>query len=152
MEGRAEDKKYMRAALEEAGEAARAGEVPVGAVIVRKRRVIARAHNMRETTNDPTAHAEMLALREAARKCKSWRLNDATLYCTLEPCCMCAGAMVNARLGRVVYGAADPKSGACESVVRMLELEALNHRVAFTGGVLAEEGLSLLREFFAGRR
>ncbi len=148
----AQDEAYMRIALEEARVAFKAGETPVGAVIVLEGAVLARAHNMRESQSDPTAHAEITALREAAAQVGSWRLCGATVYCTLEPCCMCAGAMVNARIERVVYGAADAKSGGCGSVVNILEMKALNHCVRSTGGVLADEGLRLLRDFFRERR
>ncbi len=142
----------MQEALREAKKAAEAGEVPVGAVIVSEGKILARAHNLRETRADPTAHAEIIALREAARRTGTWRLCGATLYCTLEPCCMCAGAMVNARIQRVVYGAGDPKSGACRSVVGLFDLKGLNHSVESTGGVMAEEGLELLRAFFEKKR
>ncbi len=152
MTGTAEDERYMRIALAEAEKALEKGEIPVGAVVVTGDGMLVRAHNMRETYSDPTAHAEIIALRRAARRAGTWRLCGATLYCTLEPCCMCAGAMVNARIERVVYGVSDPKSGACGSVTNVLELKALNHSVVGAGGVLAEEGLGLLRAFFEPRR
>lgn len=142
----------MREAIREARKAAAVEEVPVACLIVRGSEVLARAHNMRETHGDPTAHAEMLALPQAARALGDWRLYGTTVYCTLEPCCMCAGALVNARVDRLVFGLSDPKSGACGSVVNILELEALNHRVDYLGGVLEEEVLELMREFFRRRR
>ena len=152
MTGTGEDEKYMKLALREAKKALEAGEVPVGAVIVSDGRVLARAHNMREISSDPTGHAEIIALRQAGRRIGSWRLCGATLYCTLEPCCMCAGAMINARIERVVYAVSDPKSGACGSVTNLFDLETLNHAVASAGGVMADEGLKLLRDFFKPRR
>lgn len=142
----------MRLALEQAERAARNEEVPVGCVIVHQGQVIARAQNQRESRADPTAHAELDALRQAAGVLGTWRLDDTTIYCTLEPCCMCAGALVNARVARLVYGLADEKSGACGSVVNLLQQPALNHRVEVTRGVLAEESLALLQEFFSQRR
>jgi len=143
----------MRVALEEATQAAALGEVPVGAVVVdHDGRVLARACNRRESDKDPTAHAELLALREAARVCGEWRLHKATLYVTKEPCPMCAGAMVNARLGRVVFGCSDEKGGAVVSLFRLLDDDRLNHRVQITSGVLEEEGRKLLRDFFRDRR
>ena len=146
------DEDWMRQALQWAQKALRAGEVPVGCVIVRDGAVLAGAHNMRETLHDPTAHAEMLALSHAARDLGNWRLTGTTLYCTLEPCCMCAGALVNARVDRLVYGLADAKSGACGSVLDIARMAQLNHRVQVTGGVLAEEVLELMRAFFTPRR
>jgi tRNA(adenine34) deaminase len=142
----------MRLALEQAREALRVDEVPVGAVAVVEGRVVGRAHNQRELLRDPTAHAEMLALTQAAAALDRWRLTGVTLYVTLEPCAMCAGAMVLARIDRLVYGARDPKAGAVESLYRLLDDERLNHRVASTTGVLAEECGALLREFFGKRR
>jgi len=142
----------MERALQQARQAAAEGEVPVGAVIVRDGSVIAEARNAMETTPDATAHAEMLVLKEAARLAGSWRLEGMTLYVTLEPCPMCAGAMILARLTRLVYGAPDPKKGAVDSVYDVLLHPANNHRVAITSGVLAEPSARLLREFFADRR
>ncbi len=142
----------MREALAEAALAPAHGDVPVGAVAVLDGTVIGRGHNRREADADPTAHAEMLALREAARVLGSWRLAGVTLYCTLEPCPMCAGAMVVARLSRLVYGADDPKAGAAGSVVELLRDPRFNHRVAVTRGVLAEEAQALLERFFASLR
>jgi tRNA(adenine34) deaminase len=142
----------MREALAEAALAPAHGDVPVGAVAVFDDTVIGRGHNRREADADPTAHAEMLALREAARVLGSWRLAGVTLYCTLEPCPMCAGAMVLARLSRLVYGADDPKAGAAGSVVELLRDPRFNHRVAVTRGVLAEEAQALLERFFSSLR
>ncbi|MDK2881745.1 MAG: tRNA(adenine34) deaminase [Bacillota bacterium] len=148
----AEDEHYMRRALELAREAAARGEVPVGALIVRNGEIIAEGSNCREEDKDPTAHAELLAIRAAARALGGWRLTGATLYVTLEPCAMCAGALVLARVERLVYGADDPKAGAVRSLYRLVEDERLNHRVQVTPGVLAEECGEVLREFFRKRR
>ena len=142
----------MRLALAEARQALEADEVPVGAVAVADGRLIGRAHNQRELLRDPTAHAEMLALTQAAEALGRWRLTGVTLYVTLEPCAMCAGAMVLARIGRLVYGARDPKAGAVVSLYQLLSDERLNHRVPSDGGVLAEECGALLQEFFRKRR
>jgi tRNA(adenine34) deaminase len=146
------DEHWMRAALEEAEAALPHGDVPVGAVVVRHGAVIGAGHNERERRQDPSAHAEMLALQEAARAAGSWRLLDTTLYVTLEPCAMCAGAVVLARVPRVVYGTADPKAGAAGSVLDVLGEPRLNHRPEVLGGVLAAECAALLVAFFAGRR
>jgi tRNA(adenine34) deaminase len=146
------DEQWMRAALAEAQAALPHGDVPVGAVVVRDGAVIGAGHNERERRQDPSAHAEMLALQEAARAVGSWRLLETTLYVTLEPCAMCAGAIVLARVPRVVYGTADPKAGAAGSVLDVLGEPRLNHRPAVSGGVLAPECAALLVEFFAGRR
>ncbi len=148
----AEDGRFMRLALEEAADAVPGGDVPVGCVIVHEGRVIARAHNMREARQDPTAHAEILALKDAAAALGRWHLDGATVYCTVEPCCLCAGALVNARVARLVYGVADAKSGACGSVFDVPREPRLNHRLAVTGGMLADEALALLQRFFAPRR
>lgn len=142
----------MLAALAEARRAEEHGDVPVGAVAVLEGRVIGRGHNRREIDRDPTAHAEMIALRQAAEAVGDWRLAGVTLYCTLEPCPMCAGAMVQAHLDRLVYGADDPKAGAAGSVVELLRDPRLNHRVAVTRGVLADEAQALLGQFFATLR
>jgi len=144
----AEDEKFMRLALQEALKAYAEGEVPVGAVAVRDGEVVAQGHNLRETLKDPTAHAEMLVLRRAAEVLGGWRLVGGTLYCTMEPCPMCAGAVVLARLPRLVYGVDDPKAGAAGSVVDLLRHPGLNHRVEVTGGVLAEESRALFQRFF----
>ncbi len=142
----------MRQALAEAERGGTAGEVPVGAVVVVDGTVVGRAHNAPVALSDPTAHAEVLALREAAEKVGNYRLPGATLYVTLEPCAMCCGAVVNARLERVVYGARDPKAGAVETLYRLLDDARLNHRAATAGGVLADESAALLRGFFDRRR
>jgi tRNA(adenine34) deaminase len=146
------DELYMRRALELAREAESVGEVPVGAVIVHGDEVIAEGFNRPISTRDPTAHAEMVALRAAAARLDNYRLTGTTLYVTLEPCAMCAGAMVHARVQRLVYGAADPRAGASGSIFNVTQHAALNHRLEVTTGVLAEEGGALLRRFFAARR
>ncbi|MDR5708790.1 MAG: tRNA adenosine(34) deaminase TadA [Armatimonadota bacterium] len=146
------DEALMREALEEARRAAAYGEVPVGCVVVHEGRIIARAHDRRETLEDPTAHAEILAVREAARFLGSWRLEGCTIVVTVEPCAMCAGAIVLARIARLVYGAESPKSGAVRSLFRICEDPRLNHRVEVVPGVLAEEAASLLQAFFGGLR
>jgi len=142
----------MRAALSEALAAQDAGEVPVGAVAVHDGRIIGRGYNQRETLNDPTAHAEMLALTAAAAFLNSWRLDRCTLYVTLEPCVMCAGAIVLARIERLVYGATDPKGGACTSLYRIPTDERLNHRVQIGEPVLSDECAMLLQAFFTEQR
>jgi tRNA(adenine34) deaminase len=142
----------MRLALREAERALEHDDVPVGAVIVHEGETIGIAHNERELRQDPTAHAEIIALREAARALTSWRILDAVLYVTLEPCAMCAGAIVLARLPRVIYGADDPKAGAAGSVLDVLGEPRLNHHPTAAGGLLAEDSADLLRSFFAGRR
>ena len=142
----------MRLALREAEKAREHDDVPIGAVVVRDGELIAAAHNERELRQDPTAHAEILALRQAAAALGSWRVLDATLYVTLEPCAMCAGAIVLARVPRVVYGAWDPKAGAAGSVLDILAQPQLNHRPDVSGGLLAEECGALLTSFFASRR
>jgi tRNA(adenine34) deaminase len=146
------DEYYMRLALREAARALDHEDVPIGAVIVHDGEVIAAARNERELRRDPTAHAEILALREAAARLDSWRLLDTVLYVTLEPCAMCAGAIVLARVPRVVYGTDDPKAGAAGSVLDVLAEPRLNHRPAVARGLLAEEAAALLRAFFASRR
>jgi len=146
------DRQFMQQALEQAGLAALAGEVPVGAVIVRNGEVIARAFNQPITNHDPSAHAEMLALRQAALSEQNYRLSGTTLYVTLEPCTMCAGAMLHARVDRIVYGAADPKTGAAGSVLDVFSLKQLNHQTIIEGGVMGQECGQLLREFFKERR
>lgn len=147
-----EHERFMAAALAEARLAAAAGEVPVGCVVVVDGAIVATSHNRREELNDATAHAEILAIREAGRRLSRWRLNQATLYVTLEPCPMCAGALVQARLGCLVYGADDPKSWADRSLLDILQNPLLNHQVAVRSGILAEESSALLREFFRSRR
>jgi len=148
----ATDERLMRLAIEEARRAERHGDVPIGAVVARDGEPIAAAGNERELRRDPTAHAEILAIRAAAEALGGWRLPGTTLYVTLEPCAMCAGAIVLARVPKVVFGARDPKAGAAGSVIDVLAEPALNHRPAVTGGVLAEECASLLAGFFAARR
>jgi tRNA(adenine34) deaminase len=149
----ARDEHFLRLALGEARRAAEHGDIPVGAVVVtRGGEVIGAGHNERERRQDPTAHAETLALRAAARALGTWRLLDAVLYVTLEPCAMCAGAIVLARVARVVYGAADPKAGAAGSVLDVLGEPRLNHRPEVAGGLLAGECAALLSAFFADRR
>ena len=144
---------HMEMALEEAALAAAEGEVPVGAVIVSlERGVLARAHNQREMLKDPTAHAEMIAITQAAQALGSWRLEKAVLYVTLEPCPMCAGAIVLARLPMVVYGTTDPKAGACQTLYRIPTDPRLNHRAQILGGVLAERCSAMLSDFFLARR
>jgi tRNA(adenine34) deaminase len=146
------DDYFMTLALREAERASAHGDVPIGAVVVREGELLAAAHNERELREDPTAHAEILALREAARVVGSWRVLDAILYVTLEPCAMCAGAVVLARVSRVVYGASDPKAGACGSVLDVLGEPRLNHRPQVAGGLLAPACGELLSRFFASRR
>jgi tRNA(adenine34) deaminase len=146
------DQAFMRMALNAAAEAKLAGEVPVGAVIVKDGEVISVAHNQPIGRHDPTAHAEINALRLAAQSVGNYRLVGCTLYVTLEPCVMCAGAMMHARLARVVYGATDPKTGACGSVVNLFAEKKLNHHTELEGGVLAEECGNILSSFFAERR
>ena len=146
------DETFMAEALAEARRAAAEGEVPIGAVLVIEGRIAGRGRNARERLRDPTAHAEILALQEAARTLGRWRLTGSTMYATLEPCPMCAGALVNARVDRLVYGVADPKAGAVDTLFDIVRDARLNHRVAVTSGVLAEECGAMLREFFRERR
>ena len=148
----ATDLAMMRRALEEAARAAELGEVPVGAVVARGEEILAVAHNERETTKDPTAHAELLALRRAARNLGTWRLTHCTLYATLEPCPMCAGALHAARVGRLVYAAPDPKGGAAGTLYDLPADDRLNHTYPYTAGVLQPESAALLRAFFKRRR
>jgi tRNA(adenine34) deaminase len=146
------DRSMMERALELARQAADLGEVPVGSVIVLDRKIISQAFNLRETLHDPTAHAERLAITLAGRALGSWRLEGCTLYVTLEPCPMCAGAIVQSRIPRVVYGAADPKAGACASLYRLVSDPRLNHRAAITAGVMEKECGEILSLFFQDRR
>ena len=146
------DERFMGEAIDAARTAAAAGEVPVGAVVVLGGEVIGRAHNQPIALADPTAHAEVLALRAAARGRGNYRLTGATLYATVEPCAMCCGAALHARVARVVYGAADPKGGAAASLYRLLDDGRLNHRASVTGGVRSEECAALVHEFFEARR
>lgn len=149
----ADDKKWMELALQEAAQAPEHGDVPIGCVVVDDQgSVLAQAHNRREADSDPTAHAEVLALRKACATRGHWRLHDCTLYVTLEPCCMCAGALVNARLARLVFGASDPKAGAIHSLYRLSEDERLNHRFGFEAGVEREPCVALLQGFFRALR
>jgi tRNA(adenine34) deaminase len=146
------DVQFMRAAIEQARRAAERGEVPVGAVVVMNGNIVAQGANRTITDCDPTAHAEIVALREASTAVRNYRLLGATLYVTIEPCAMCAGAMIQARLARLVYGADDPKAGAVRSCFSILYHEQLNHRVEVTAGIMKEEAAALLRDFFAARR
>jgi tRNA(adenine34) deaminase len=146
------DREAMEAALEEARQAAEAGEVPIGAVAVHDGEIVARGQNRVLRANDPTAHAEMVALRGAAAALGNYRLNGVTLYVTLEPCAMCAGAMIHARIDRLVYAAADPKAGAAGSVLGVVNHPRLNHQMQVEQGILAEEAAELLRSFFRERR
>jgi len=143
-----DDETWMRAALAEAEAAAAKGEIPIGAVIVRDGELIAAGHNLRETERDPTGHAEMVAIRRAAARLGAWRLTGTTLYVTIEPCPMCAGALVLARIERLVYGAADPKAGACGTLWNLVQDPRLNHRLAVTAGVLEDECRAVIQAFF----
>jgi len=147
-----DDAGWMEMALDEAAKAGFQGEVPVGAVVVRGGELIARAHNRTRQLADPTAHAEAMALRKAAEALGDWRLTDCTLYVTLEPCAMCAGAIVLSRIERLVFAATDPKAGMCGSLGNVVQDERLNHRVTLDGGLKAEEAGALLRNFFKDRR
>ena len=146
------DSHYMELALQQAALAPHAGEVPIGAVLVHNHEVIAAAHNYREISQDPTAHAEMIVIRKAAERLQTWRLTETTLYVTLEPCPMCAGAIVQSRIARLVFGAWDPKAGACGSIFDIPAERRLNHRVQVTGGLLERESRELLQEFFRAKR
>lgn len=150
--GTEEDTFFMRLALEEALRAFEEGEVPVGAVLVRDGELLKKAHNLRESLNDPSAHAEILVLRAAAEVTGSWRLGGATLFVTKEPCIMCSGAIINSRIKRLVYGCRDQKAGGVDSLYTILSDERLNHHVEVSSGVLAEECASLLKRFFQERR
>lgn len=147
-----DDTYFMRLALEEAKRAFLEEEVPVGAILVRDGEIVAKAHNQRETFQDPTGHAEVLVLRIGADTLKNWRLTDATLYVTKEPCIMCAGAMLNARLGRLVYGCKDEKAGAVDSLYKLLSDGRLNHQIEVVSGILEEECSDILQRFFKARR
>ena len=147
-----EDEQYMRLAISEASIAEQNGDVPIGAVIVYRNQPIAKAYNQREQLKDPTAHAEIIALTQAAAFLESWRLNGCTMYVTLEPCPMCAGALVLGRLDRLVYGCDDPKTGACKSLYNIVQDERLNHHLEVTSGVLQEQCRQQLQAFFAKRR
>lgn len=152
MEFQQQDVFYMEEAINEAKKAENLGEVPIGAVIVWKNEIIARGHNLRETTQNAVTHAEMLAIQEACQKVGSWRLEDTTLYVTLEPCPMCAGAILQSRIPRVVYGAKDPKAGCVHSLYHLLQDDRLNHQCEVITGVLEEECGHLLTNFFKGLR
>ena len=146
------DEFYMGKAIEEAKIAAAVGEIPVGAVVIYQKRAIARAYNLRETLPCATAHAELLAIEKACRALGRWRLTGCTLYVTVEPCPMCAGAIVNSRLDRIVYGCDDPKGGAVRSLFQIVDNPALNHRVEVTAGIRADECAAIMRDFFRNRR
>ena len=145
---RAQDLMFMRMALEEAARASAVGEVPIAALIVQAGQVLAQTHNYRELWQDPTAHAEVIAIRSAATALGTWRLTDTTLYVTVEPCSMCIGAIILARVSRVVFGAWDPKAGACGSVFNLPSEPKLNHQVLVTGGVLEQESQAIIQKFF----
>lgn len=147
-----DDKTWMKLALREAQKAARKDEVPVGAVAIRDGKVLARAHNIREATHNPLGHAELLLLQKLSKKMKSWRLLDITLYVTLEPCVMCMGALLQSRIARLVFGAMDPKAGACGSLFDLSQDKRLNHRIEVQKGILAHEAAQLLSHFFQKRR
>jgi tRNA(adenine34) deaminase len=147
-----DDERWMGEALEEAYKAQRLREVPIGAVIVKDGAVIGRGHNLRETGHDPTAHAEMIAIREASERLSAWRLSGCALYVTLEPCPMCAGAIVQARIDRLVYGSADPKAGCAGTLMNLLQEPRFNHRTDIAAGVRDEECSQLLRQFFRDLR
>ncbi|MGM0369326.1 MAG: tRNA adenosine(34) deaminase TadA [Bacillota bacterium] len=146
------DQQYMKLAIEEANKAFDKEEVPIGAVIVREGEIIAKAHNLKESRQDPTAHAEILAIRQAVAKLGGWRLLDCTLYVTIEPCAMCAGALVESRLERLVFGAAEPKSGAAGSLFNLVNNDRLNHRVEVEKNILADECRGLMQDFFVKLR
>ena len=147
-----EDERYMRIAIDQANIAAENGDVPIGAVVVYKDQLIAKAYNQREQLADPTAHAEIIALTQAAAARENWHLNGCTIYVTLEPCPMCAGALVLSRMDRLVYSCDDPKSGAVKSLYNIVQDERLNHRLEVTSGVLADDCSKLLQDFFQQRR
>jgi tRNA(adenine34) deaminase len=147
-----QDQRYMQVAIDQAEIARQNGDVPVGAVIVRQGRLIAKAYNQRQQLNDPTAHAEIIALTQAAEAVGSWRLEGCTIYVTLEPCTMCAGALVLARIDRLVYGCEDPKAGACGSLYNIVQDERLNHQLEVTSGIMEDECRRQLQEFFTNRR
>ena len=146
------DEKFMAEALKEAEKSANFDEVPVGAVIVKDGKIIARGHNLRERSNDPTAHAEIMAIRKACKKLKSWRLEGCTIYVTIEPCSMCAGTILWTRIQRVVYGANDPKGGALGSSYNLFEVKNINHKVEITRGVLENRCAGLMTSFFRNKR
>ena len=152
MSNKKEDQQFMQAAIESAKIAEENGDVPIGAIIVYQEQIIGKAYNQRQQLQDPTAHAEIIALTQAAAFVESWRLNGCTMYVTLEPCPMCAGALVLSRMDRLVYGCDDPKAGACKSLYNIVQDERLNHRLEVTSGVLQEQCRQQLQEFFSRRR
>ncbi len=147
-----QDQQFMRAAIDQANIALENGDVPVGAVIVRENKIIAKGYNQRQQLNDPTAHAEIIALTAAAEHIGHWRLLNCTIYVTLEPCPMCAGALVLARIDRLVFGCDDPKTGACGSLYNIVQDERLNHRLEITKGILADDCSKMLQDFFSVKR
>lgn len=147
-----ENKHFMKLAIDQAHIAEENGDVPIGAVVVHKDTIIAKAYNQREQLQDPTAHAEIIALTQAAAAMENWHLNGCTMYVTLEPCCMCAGALVLARIDRLVYGCDDPKAGACKSLYNIVQDERLNHQLEITSGVLENQCSGLLQAFFEKKR
>ena len=147
-----DDQKFMLEALKEANKAALLNEVPVGAVIVKNNKIVARGHNLREKTNDPTAHAEIIAIRKACKKLKSWRLEGCTIYVTVEPCAMCAGTLLWTRIDRIVFGANDPKGGAIGSSFELFRVKGINHHPEITRGVLDVRCALLMKEFFKAKR
>lgn len=147
-----DDYYFMERALNQAKVAYKRGEVPVGAVVVKDGKVISRGYNLRETTNDPTAHAELLAMKKASKKLNSWRLSGCTLYVTLEPCPMCSGVIVNSRIDRVVFGAYDQKAGCCTTLYHLCNDERFNHRAEILGGVMEEDCAKILSDFFKEKR
>jgi tRNA(adenine34) deaminase len=150
--GNKQDERYMQMAIEQARIAEENGDVPIGAVIVYKDQIIGKAHNQREQLKDPTAHAEIIALTQAAAALENWHLNGCTIYVTLEPCPMCAGALVLARMDRLIYGCDDPKAGGCRSLYNIVQDERLNHRLEVISGILAEQCSKMLQDFFQHRR
>ena len=146
------DEKYMEIALKEAQKAVILDEVPVGAIIVKDNKIIARGHNLREKTNDPTSHAEINAIRKACKKLNSWRLEGATIYVTVEPCSMCAGTILQSRISRLVYGTTDPKGGAIESSLELFKAKNINHHPEIIGGVLKEKCSSIITNYFKSKR
>ena len=147
-----DDKKFMQIALEEAAKAGAMGEIPIGAVLVINDKIIAKGHNMRETWQDATAHAEVVVIQAACKKLKRWRLTGATLYVTIEPCPMCAGAIIMSRIERLVYGAPDSRAGACESLFNVVNNPALNHQVTVTAGIMSQECGKIVKDFMQEKR
>ena len=147
-----DDKKFMKIALEEAKTAGAMGEIPIGAVLVVSGEIIAKGHNMRETWQDATAHAEVVVIQAACKKLKRWRLTEATLYVTIEPCPMCAGAIIMSRIDRLVYGAPDSRAGACESLFNVVNNPALNHQVTVTAGIMSQECGKIVKDFMQDKR